>query len=140
MIHDKRQYKRCHSRTRMAVNYISLFLLASLTAQAAQAGSLGRLFFTPEQRAQLEDAHARNAAAEEDTSSVLAVNGIVQKQGGGRTVWINGVAQNAGNSDERSPEAVPVAVPGKSQPVKIKVGQRLLLDQPAQQNQPAPGR
>lgn len=140
MIHDRCQYKRCHLRTRMAVNYVSLFLLTSLAAQAAQAGSLGRLFFTPEQRAQLDDARARNAAAEEGTSSVLAVNGIVQKQGGGRTVWINGVAQNAGNSDERSPEAVPVAVPGKSQPVKIKVGQRLLLDQPAQQNQPAPGR
>ncbi len=140
MIHDKRQYKHCHLRTRMAVNYISLFLLASLTAQGAQAGSLGRLFFTPEQRAQLDGARARDAAAEEGTSSVLAVNGIVQKQGGGRTVWINGVAQNAGNSDERSPAAVPVAVPGKSQPVKIKVGQRLLLDQPALQNQPAPGR
>ena len=121
-------------------NYVVLFLLASLTAHAAQASSLGRLFFTPEQRAQLEDAHARNAATEEGTNSVLVVNGIVQKKGGGRTVWINGVAQNAGNSDEHSPEALPVAVPGKSHPVKVKVGQRLLLDQPAQQNPTAPGK
>lgn len=129
MIHHKR-----------SCNYIALFLLASLTAPAAQASSLGRLFFTPEQRAQLEDARARNAATEEGATSVLVVNGIVQKQGGGRTVWINGVAQNAGNSDERSPEAVPVAVPGKSKPVKVKVGQRLQLNQPAQQNLSAPGK
>lgn len=121
-------------------NYLALFLLASFTAPAAQASSLGRLFFTPEQRAHLEDSHARNAATEEGTTSMLVVNGIVQKQGGGRTVWINGVAQNAGSSDERSPEALPIAVPGKSQPVKIKVGQRLLLDQPAQQNLTAPGK
>ena len=60
------------------------------------------------------------------------VNGIVQKHGGARTVWINGVAQDAGKSDERSPEAMAVAVPGKAQPVKIKVGQKLLLEQPAQ--------
>lgn len=129
MIHHKR---RC--------NYFALLLLASLTPHTAQASSLGRLFFTPEQRTQLEDARARNAATEEGANSVLVVNGIVQKQGGARTVWINGVVQNAGNSDERSPEAVPVAVPGKSQPIKIKVGQRLRLDQPAQKNLTAPGK
>lgn len=121
-------------------NYLALLLLTGFTASAAQADSLGRLFFTPEQRAQLDDAHARNATTEEDASSVLVVNGIVQKQGGGRTVWINGVAQNGGNSDERSPEALPVAVPGKSQPVRVKVGQRLLLNQPTRQSPTAPGK
>jgi len=119
---------------------ISLFLLASLAAPAARASSLGRLFFTPEQRAQLEDARTRNATTEEGATSVLFVNGIVQKQGGARTVWINGVAQNAGNSDERSPEGVPVAVPGKSITVKVKVGQQLLVDQPARKNPIAPGK
>ena len=130
---------------------VLILLLAVSTA--AQAGSLGRLFFTPEQRAQLEYRRTHSeaaAAAEEDdahTSSELMVNGIVQKRGGGRTVWINGRAQNAGNSDERSPESVAVAVPGKTQPVKVKVGQKLLLEQPAppkptenkpsQQNSPA---
>ena len=115
-------------------------LLAVFLAPNAQAGSLGRLFFTPEQRAQLESMRAHNAAAaataataeEGDTTSELMVNGIVQKHGGGRTVWVNGKAQNAGNSDERSPESLAVAVPGKSQPVKVKVGQKLLLDNPPQ--------
>lgn len=121
-------------------NCLALLLLTCFITPAAQAGSLGRLFFTPEQRSQLDDAHARNAATEGDASSVLVVNGIVQKQGGGRTVWINGVAQNAGNSDERSPAALPIAVPGKSQPVRVKVGQRLLLNQPDRQSQAAPGK
>ena len=107
---------------------------------AAQASNLGRLFFTPEQRTQLDHAHTRNATADSGGTSVLTVNGIVQKHGGARTVWINGVAQNAGNSGERSPDAMAVTVPGKSQPVKIKVGQKLLLEQPAPQNPITPNK
>lgn len=117
---------------------MTCILLACMIAPAAHAARLGRLFFTPEQRTQLDYDYARNAPAEGNSSSVLTVNGIVQKYGGARTVWINGVPQKAGKSDERSPEALPVAVPGKSQPVKIKVGQKLLLDQPVQQNPSTP--
>ncbi len=117
---------------------MAFILLVSLIPAAAQADNLGRLFFTPEQRTQLDYPRARNATADSGGTSVLTVNGIVQKHGGGRTVWINGMPQNAGNSDERSPEALPVAVPGKSQPVKIKVGQKFLLEQPAPQNPVTP--
>lgn len=117
---------------------IACILLACLIMPAAHAARLGRLFFTPQQRAQLDYDYANTAPAESGSSSVLMVNGIVQKHGGGRTAWINGVPQKAGNSDERSPETLPVAVPGKSRPVKIKVGQKILLDQPAQPNLPTP--
>jgi len=119
--------------------FIAIYMLAPLMlTNSAQAGSLGRLFFTPEQRAQLEQNRTRSATAEDgSSSSVLTVNGIVQKKGGARTVWINGVAQSAGNSDESSPESLPVSVPGQSHPVKVKVGQKLTLDQPAQPNPPA---
>ena len=122
------------------MRYASLALLLALSiASSTQASGLGRLFFTPEQRAQLEHERARNATAEDgSSSSVLTINGIVQRHGGARTVWINGVAQNAGNSDERSPEALPVSVPGQPHPVKVKVGQKLILEQPAQPNPPAP--
>ena len=122
-------------------------LLALSTATSTQAGSLGRLFFTPEQRAQLEYKRVHNATVaagsgvatteESGTSSVLTVNGIVQKKGGARTVWINGKAQNAGSSDEHNPESLPVSVPGQSRPVKLKVGQKLILEQPAQKEPPA---
>ncbi len=121
--------------------FIVLYMLAPfLFPIPAQASGLGRLFFTPQQRAQLEQERTRNATtvAGSPPVSVLTVNGIVQKYGGVRTVWINDVAQSAGNSDERSPAALPVSVPGKPHPVKMKVGQKLILEQPAPQKPPAP--
>ena len=114
----------------------ALLFTGSPTANAA---NLGRLFFTPEQRAHLDYAYARNAPAEGNSSPILTVNGIVQKNGGARTVWVNGVSQNAGHSGERTPTAQTVTIPGKSQPVKIKVGQKILLDQTSPASQGAPG-
>lgn len=115
------------------MKYLSL-LLALFTAvpAATRADELGTLFFTPEQRAQLDRQHEQNAGVDEGNSSVLTVNGIVQKEGGARTVWINGVPQAAGNSDKHDPASVPVSIPGQSKPVKIKVGQRLRLDDTSQ--------
>ena len=106
---------------------LAALLLTSIPT--ANAAYLGRLFFTPAQRAQLDFSYARNATAEGSGSPVLTVNGIVQKNGGERTVWINGVSQNAGNSGERNPTAQTVTIPGKSRPVKLKVGDKILLDQ-----------
>jgi hypothetical protein len=106
---------------------ISLAGLAFTAAAAVNAEGLGRLFFTPEQRAQLEYSRHQGDHAPDNARS-LTVNGIVQKHGGERTVWINGTPQLAGKSDERAPESVPVTIPGRSQPVKVKVGQRVLID------------
>jgi hypothetical protein len=104
-------------------------LFAALFASIASswADELGRLFFTPEQRAQLEyRKQQENDSAASGRS--LTVNGIVQKNGGNRTVWINGVPQAAGNSNERTPESLPVTVPGQATPVKVKVGQKVLIN------------
>jgi len=113
---------------------LKIFLLGlALTAAAtSHAKELGRLFFTPEQRAQLESGRQENAPHDDRS---ITVNGIVQKRGGGRIVWINNVPQPAGNSDERAPESVPVAVPGQTQPLKVKVGQKVLIA-PAPSAQP----
>ncbi len=100
----------------------AMLLFAIFHAPGTQADSLGRLFFTPEQRARLEHRHAAEAS---DTPSRLTVNGVVQRHGGARTVWINGAAQDSAHDSEPAAEAVPV--PGKSGNVKIKVGQNLLL-------------
>lgn len=114
------------------------FLAALLFAciPAANADPLGRLFFTAEQRKQLDYAYAR-AAADGNSSAILTVNGIVQKDGGARTVWINGVSQNADHSGERNPIAQTVNVPGKPRPVKLKVGDKMLLNQTAPVHQSA---
>jgi hypothetical protein len=117
------------------MNKLAVRLLLILLALPlhVRADDLGRLFFTPEQRTQLDDEHARNAPADDaGDGSTLVINGIVQKNGGARTVWINGVPQPAGKSNGHDPTSVPVSVPGASQPVRIKVGQKLRLEEPAQ--------
>lgn len=117
--------------------YSSFLLLLTLIGLPAitQADELGRLFFTPQQRQQLEFQQTRgNAGTDSGRRNYIIVNGVVQKHGGNRTVWINGAAQAPEQSDNRSPTSETVTVPGKSHPVKLKVGQPLLLETPA----PAP--
>lgn len=98
-----------------------------LLAGSANAEQLGRLFFTPAQRAQMDYGYARNVQLGGSSSAVM-LNGIVQMHGGKRTVWINGVPQTAGPSDDKSPASLPVPLPGRNKSVRLKVGQRLLLD------------
>lgn len=112
----------------------TLLLLLGL-ASIAQAGELGRLFNSPQQRKQLEfqENSSNNSSSEEGSvrRNSITVNGIVQKKGGNRTIWVNGVEQEAGPADGKNPSAASVNVPGKDRPVQMKVGERLLLEQPA---------
>jgi len=106
---------------------IIIFVAGLVAATFCRAAPLGRLFFTPEQRAQME--YSKSQGNDSGSSArALTVNGIVQKHGGKRTAWINGVPQQAGNSDEHAPDSLPVAVPGISKPVKVKVGQKVLIN------------
>ena len=68
---------------------------------------------------------ADKPAARIDT---LTVNGMIQKSGGKRIFWINGEQQDAVTSPEKAPASVRVTVPGNSQPVEVKVGQRIELN------------
>lgn len=109
---------------------IGLCAFGFMASMPASAEQLGRLFFTPEQRAQLEYDKSQNNGMG-DKRSALTINGIVQKRGGARTVWVNGIPQPDGRSDDRTPESALIATPGQSQPVKIKVGQKVLLNPPS---------
>ncbi len=106
---------------------IKICLLLLLSANVADGAELGRLFFTPEQRTRMDLDDVRDNAQPNNPNTV-SVNGIVQRHGGERTVWINGVPQPAGKSNGRAPDRAPVAVPGKSQPVQVKVGQRIIVN------------
>lgn len=107
---------------------IGLCALALIASTPASSAELGRLFFTPEQRARLDRDYARELHPDSDSSRTLSVSGIVQRHGGERTVWINGVPHLAGKSDERSPESAPVTIPGQSKQIKIKVGQKVFIN------------
>ncbi len=135
-------------RTLLAIAWVVAWG-APVPYATVKADSLGRLFFTTEQRAQLDRERARNMnlaakksaatsrkesrqAGAEEAYSVLTVDGIVQKHGGPRTVWINGVPQNASTSRGLAPDEHVVTAPGKTQAIRVKVGQKLILEKPPQ--------
>ena len=69
--------------------------IALAGAMNAQAQELGRLFFTPEQRAALDARRKarvpdKPAATPVTESPITRVNGAVQRSGGKSTVWVNG--------------------------------------------------
>lgn len=102
-------------------------LCASLCAiPVSQADELGRLFFTPQQRLQLQ-LNQQQPDENSTSPSALTLNGIVQKDGGKRTVWLNGIAQTAEKSEARSPDSHLVNVPGQDKPVRVKVGQKAVV-------------
>jgi hypothetical protein len=91
----------------------ALCLAAALSPPAA-AQEFGRLFFTPERRQALDRQRESNlverrAAAAQPT---LTIDGVVTRSGGGRTVWINGVAHDG--------EELPVT-PSRGNPGRIVV-------------------
>ena len=107
-----------------------------LASPAAQSAELGRLFFTQNERVQLERQHVLSADEAGDDSRSLIVNGVIQRDGGKRIIWINGEQQPAGPADSRTPASVTVILPGKTESVKVKVGQRLMLDAPEAEPEP----
>ena len=115
-------------------------LLCAAAATGTAAQELGRLFFTPEQRAALDARRKarlpdKPAATPQAESPVTRVNGIVQRSGGRSTVWVNGEAipedsQAAGQGAPQPAGAGRVTVPagegakGRS----LRVGESLNRD------------
>lgn len=82
---------------------LGLIFVSLLTAPASHAG-LGRLFYTPDQRAGLEKARLQNRTqapirAPSIPPEPLTYDGIVIRSDGHATRWVNGKPQ-AGNSYE----------------------------------------
>jgi hypothetical protein len=113
-----------------------LLLLIAMTGAMA-APPVERLFLTPEERRQIElhperaDPSERgkigNSNGEEDK---ITVNGLVIRNNGKRTVWVNKQAIQEGQSGvaatplsiSKDP-AINIALPGQALPLKIKPGQ-----------------
>ncbi len=79
---------------------------------------LGRLFFTPERRQQLD--HQRQFNIEEHSEApddpTLTINGVVTRSSGKRTVWVNGAPRN--ESEETKGVRI---VPTRRNPAKVVV-------------------
>ncbi len=116
---------------------IALFLLIEMIAPA-HASELGRLFFSPSERSQLEQQESRTLASE-NNDTAITVNGIIKRRDGSRIVWINGKMQEA--DPGKDPDSVTVPIPGKSGAIEVMVGQRIVLDKgtsTSTRNEPAP--
>ena len=112
----------------------ALLILFLVLAPCAQAQELGRLFFTPQQRADLD---ARRKARVPDKPAAAAVaspvtrlDGYVKRSGGPSTVWINGESVTEGSPDapriDRGPSgSVSIGVGEGSGRVRIKPGESL---------------
>lgn len=109
-------------RDRSAFVLAGLFLLGFASSAAAD---LGRLFFTPQQRQDLDRRRQANVQESAVTvNSSLTVNGQVSRSRGKNTVWINGVPQE---NTRRPLDPARVALPaGEGEPsVNVKIGQTL---------------
>ena len=108
-------------------------LLALLSAGPAAAQQLGRLFFTPEQRAALD---ARRAARLPDKPAAVAespttrVDGYVKRSSGKSTVWVDGEAMPEGLQIEglrvqrgNDPTRVTVTVGEDGRRIVLRVGE-----------------
>lgn len=81
-------------------------MIALVSASAAAQAPLGRLFFTPDERAALDAGgplHAEPPAAETELTP-RRLDGIVRRSDGRATVWINGEAERRrlGSADRAS--------------------------------------
>ena len=103
------------------MNAIAAVLLGtslSLWAAGAQAQELGRLFFTPDQRAAL-DARRKARVPDKAAASPVAdspltrVDGAVRRAGGKSTVWVNGETIPEGSQPGSAKVAPPGSNPGR---------------------------
>jgi hypothetical protein len=100
-------------------------LVLGLMNSAAAADNLGRLFFTPQQRQDLDRRRQANIQESAVTvNSSLTVNGQVSRSRGKNTVWINGVPQE---NTRRPLDPARVVLPAaEGEPsVNLKIGQTL---------------
>lgn len=126
-----------------AVMLTALAVVACATDAAVAAEGLGRLFFAPGQRAQLDVARAqrdrRAPIIVENTEQaapqgpdVLTYSGVVRRNDGKSTVWINGKPMTERTRDGdvnllgvRRDGAVSVTVPQTDRAASLRVGQSL---------------
>ena len=131
-------------------NYLILFIFLCFppcVSHAIAADSLGRLFFTPEQRTQLEVVRAQRdrravvetapvaAAPRPPAPQVVTYSGIVNRSDGRSTVWINGKpvherdrvkgADEVSVTGVRNDGVLSLTIPQADRRASLRVGQSL---------------
>lgn len=119
---------------RLSVMMTCVWALAPFPGHADE--TLGRLFYTPEQRARMDVArqHERNVRIDEEESAPqsanILLNGVITRSDGKSTLWINNRIQNEASQPATVGKGgeVRVVTPGAKQSVPLKVGQSIDLN------------
>ncbi len=106
---------KAFNRKKLSMPYLLALAFLSIlhNSSGAEEALLGRLFFTPQQRALLDRQRQLNASITPGTmlnESRLTFNGEVRRSGGQNTLWVNG-------------EPTPTSI---APPQKIPIGDTLL--------------
>ena len=116
-------------------------------AAGPEIPELGRLFFSPAERARLDELRRRPSAPQSPVAAAksepaplppppqyVTLNGVVRRSDGSTTVWLNNKPVRGGKTDEGvmvvpsgrgTPGNVTVRVPQTGRSVDLKVGQQL---------------
>ena len=110
---------------------LALILLSLVCGGAARAQSapIGRLFFSPEERAQLDAQRANGGAPPQPVQAAppapppppVTMNGVVKRSSGKSTVWLNDTPQNDDNNQLATPAADP------SVTLRLSSGRKVVL-------------
>jgi hypothetical protein len=97
-------------RRRLALKYaVAAVIVTCLQCGPSRADTLGRLFFTPKERLNLD--LARSGQVTQSDAPVIPsapeqISGYVQRNDGKSTVWINGAARYDSTVRRMSPQIV----------------------------------
>lgn len=139
-------------KIRLNPELILFSLLLAAVAPLAAADDLGRLFFTSSQRQALDNLRQQGPAEKKTPEIVIEVepeitgpekperpvvggiyvNGLVYRENGKSTAWVNRANTNQGDLGHRyldidpgtiGPEEVEILIPSADKKVKLKVGE-----------------
>ncbi len=136
---DYRKLTRSPSGGRRGALAVTALVMAILAASGVSresvAADLGRLFFDPQQRAELDRARrqpprqvapprpvVQAPVAAPEPAKDVTLNGYVTRSSGRSTLWVNDQAVNA-RSDLPTSAPLPVPIGDSGKRVQLKVGQ-----------------
>lgn len=98
----------------------------SLRDAPAESHKIGRLFFSPDERAMLDRTRQKSSGSTVSATEQITLNGIVRRSGGKSTAWINQMPQHENETSQGvvitpKPSAVLLLPSGKK--VQLKAGQ-----------------
>lgn len=115
----------------MAVRWL-LVTLVLVSPAGNAADTLGRLFYTPAERARLDDRQRTAPSTRVDAAAALHYSGYVARQGGPTTLWVDGQALRSDDAGLRARHLAPLpdgrlrlAAPG-APPVRLRVGESVI--------------